>query len=604
LGLQNLSFTCNLYNIIYLPFYLLQKPEVNLRSISIVFCVFVVLLSVHITQAAIIHVPADSSTIQAGINGAVNGDTVMLADGIYTGVGNRYIDYYGKAIRVISESGNPDNCIIDCQKAGCGFLFHSGEGHGSVLEGVTIKNGQFDWGGGIDCWDYSSPTLVNVSFLENTATWGGGIRCWNSSPILINVTFSKNSANAGGGYYGQNSSPTLINVTFSENTAIWGGGMYCDSNPILTKVTFSNNHAEWGGGLFSDGISASLTNCIFSSNHGSSGGAIESWNSSLTLSECVFSENTAQEGGAMLCWDSSHLHLNKCTFYGNSTTSSWGGIFSGDNSSVFLVNSIVAFTRAGGTVGCDGLSSATLSYCDVYGNVGGDWVACIAGQDTIAGNISCNPKFCYPDTGDFYLGGNSCCVGAGCDSLGNPDSSIDIGAFGVGCPPLLPGPFSLLFPLNKAFTPRKIHLDWETASYPDTFDQVKYDLYVSTSYNFSTDSTIINNNLTISEHIKTLDYGTYYWKVKAKDSGGGENWSNQTCYFTVTGMHYSIIGDFNGDGAIIVGDVVFSINYLFRSGPSPDPLEVGDCNCDGKVDVSDIVYLINYLFNSGPPPSC
>jgi len=63
-------------------------------------------------------------------------------------------------------------------------------------------------------------------------------------------------------------------------------------------------------------------------------------------------------------------------------------------------------------------------------------------------------------------------------------------------------------------------------------------------------------------------------------------------------------GDANGDGVINVSDVVYLINYLFISGPAPNPLEAGDCNCDGNVNASDVVYLINYLFISGPPPGC
>jgi hypothetical protein len=63
-------------------------------------------------------------------------------------------------------------------------------------------------------------------------------------------------------------------------------------------------------------------------------------------------------------------------------------------------------------------------------------------------------------------------------------------------------------------------------------------------------------------------------------------------------------GDANADAVIDVGDVVYLINYLFKSGPVPHPLEAGDVNCDGNVDVGDVVYLINYLFKNGPPPSC
>jgi hypothetical protein len=64
------------------------------------------------------------------------------------------------------------------------------------------------------------------------------------------------------------------------------------------------------------------------------------------------------------------------------------------------------------------------------------------------------------------------------------------------------------------------------------------------------------------------------------------------------------VGDANGDGIIDPADVVYLLNYLFRSGAPPIPLKTGDCNCDGSVGPGDVVYLINYLFRAGPPPSC
>jgi hypothetical protein len=63
-----------------------------------------------------------------------------------------------------------------------------------------------------------------------------------------------------------------------------------------------------------------------------------------------------------------------------------------------------------------------------------------------------------------------------------------------------------------------------------------------------------------------------------------------------------LIGDLDLNRTIDVKDIIFLINYLFRSGADPDPLWVGDVNCSGTIDISDIVYLINYVFKSGPQP--
>ena len=64
----------------------------------------------------------------------------------------------------------------------------------------------------------------------------------------------------------------------------------------------------------------------------------------------------------------------------------------------------------------------------------------------------------------------------------------------------------------------------------------------------------------------------------------------------------SKIGDVTGDGEITIADVVFLINYLYKDGPAPDPLELGDVNCDDVIDIGDVVYLIDYLYQGGPPP--
>ena len=88
-------------------------------------------------------------------------------------------------------------------------------------------------------------------------------------------------------------------------------------------------------------------------------------------------------------------------------------------------------------------------------------------------------------------------------------------------------------------------------------------------------------------------------------TGGSYGTGTEADFVTIKYVQASILrGDANGDGVIDVGDVVYLINYLFKSGSAPNPWATGDANCDQVVNVGDVVYLINYLFKGGSPPSC
>ena len=66
---------------------------------------------------------------------------------------------------------------------------------------------------------------------------------------------------------------------------------------------------------------------------------------------------------------------------------------------------------------------------------------------------------------------------------------------------------------------------------------------------------------------------------------------------------YDLMGDVNQSAAITSSDLIYMVNYVFKSGPDPLPdRSVGDVNCSGGLGASDIIYLVNHIFKSGAPP--
>jgi len=62
------------------------------------------------------------------------------------------------------------------------------------------------------------------------------------------------------------------------------------------------------------------------------------------------------------------------------------------------------------------------------------------------------------------------------------------------------------------------------------------------------------------------------------------------------------VGDVTGDGKVLLTDIIFLINYLFRSGPTPSPFCRGDANYSNSILLNDIVYIVNFVFRGGVPP--
>jgi hypothetical protein len=240
--------------------------------------------------------------------------------------------------------------------------------------------------------------------------------------VLENCRFEGNAATGGdaGGIRIVDSGALLTDCVFTENTAIWFGGalqVMGTTDPVISDCKFYGNSAEQGGALAAFALGTPVETCTFEGNwvdgDNGWGGAVFVANYTTTvLRSCTFNENAA-------------YGPNKC---GACVFVDW-------DSDLEIEHSILAFSTSAEAVCCNVGCSATLTCCDVYGNAGGDYVACIAGQDLVRNNFSLDPLFCgtFNPPEPLTLDADSPCAAAN-----NPACGL-VGAWPIGCDPACPG---------------------------------------------------------------------------------------------------------------------------------------------------------------------
>ncbi|MFH1422032.1 MAG: PKD domain-containing protein [Planctomycetota bacterium] len=408
-------------------------------------------------------------TIQEALDVAAGFDLVQVANGVYRGEGNKNLSFYGSIVH-LKSIGGAENCIIDCEQDGRGFIFNYGESNETIVDGLTVRNGLceddvFDSGGGILCMG-SNPTIKNCIITNNEAYDGaGGIQCAGASaPIITDCVISNNiggfNEGAGGIYCTNISEPTITNCTITGNYSYYGAGgigIYM-SGATITDCIITDNSLEWGeggGGIgFKDYAYATITNCTIARNSrveigSGAGGVYIDYDSEVVLNNCVITNNTGLEGGGVYVSWSGAL-LTNCLIANNSGGT--GGVCCDYWSNVRLVNCTVANNTGDwvGGVSCGNYDAgtATLDNTIIWGNIslseyghqlGMTWSVdeiimnyCVysdgdddidmgaeynPGNIEINNSITANPMFANAGESDFRLQSNSPCVDAGNSEL-------------------------------------------------------------------------------------------------------------------------------------------------------------------------------------------
>jgi len=314
----------------------------------------------------IINVPASQPTIQAGINAASNGDTVLVAPGTYT----ENINFGGKAITVTS-SGGPSVTIIDGGAKGSVVTFNTGETTSSVLSGFTIQNGtsqsqNFYEGSGVYVGN-SSPMISGNQIVKNGGCGDGiGIGVYFGSPVIQHNIISNNartscSGGSGGGgiLIGGSSSAQILYNTITNNSIVAGEGGGISLNAAGTPTIRGN---------FISG------NSVSGLSPAARGGGIVMYNhSDALIVQNVIVGNTADEGAGVSASVPSGavgpLLVNNTIAGNNARQASGSGVFiEGFDTQTEFINNIIAGVPGQTAVSCGSYPNVTpvFQFNDVF----------------------------------------------------------------------------------------------------------------------------------------------------------------------------------------------------------------------------------------------
>ena len=200
-------------------------------------------------------------TIQAGINLANVGGTVMVAEGTY----QENVIVRGSNLTVIGSGWA--NTILDANE------------NGSGVYATDIEDRNFNYGA-IDTFRIQNIGIVNgIGTNNNGAFYGGGIYAYDAKIELFRLNLTGNTAGEGGALAGQDSYVKVDGVFMSDNSstgkgsAIWfRAGDFIIKNSLINDNHYvgDNDYNTTACALAFSGGQFKLINNTIANNHGRS----------------------------------------------------------------------------------------------------------------------------------------------------------------------------------------------------------------------------------------------------------------------------------------------------------------------------------------------